>query len=191
MTSYKPSDIEEGRHSIDVYTPEMHSSNIEHLSATVGMWGERDEDGVLVTPWLITANGLARVFSENDNLGARLHVAQPRERGGLRTHTVQHIVDIQTNPDEMRTKVKIHIPISQMLSITFTNNPMSAGMFMGYSVLANPSLTTQRISTLLSQPETLEVATERRLDGIFTPFARRNRLIFLGKLPVLPESPQS
>lgn len=162
---YKVDPAASGRHPSEVYTPEMHTANLDLVEDTLERYGH-EEGEKLITPWLAGSLGLVAI-KKDKKANSTVRMVGTRNEGfyGLGAHFVDDKVVLRA--DSLKVNSKIWPPFHQRIGIRCMNIPISAGMLMGYPFLQyDVKKTTERISETLSDP-TLEPADPHKLPGLF------------------------
>jgi hypothetical protein len=159
-------------HPRDVYTPAAHNANLELIKNYLGVLGESTGSNALVTSWMLTKGGVARVFSMKRGFVAEIAENDTRSEKdiflqGLAIHYVKHRIVIDNEGyDGRKSNSRVYLPMHQRATILFMNKPVSAGMMMGFpTVHYNPGLASELLNENLSNPQDQFVAHHEDLTG--------------------------
>jgi hypothetical protein len=163
---YTPALPNEDVHPDEVYTSEMHEANDRLLANYAGTLGVESHSGV-ITPWMMTDKGVARVQVADDAYKAQIVETKPPGYFGLAAHDVKHAVELGPKGLAKKTHTKVYLPVHQHLGILFMNQPISAGMMMGYPTLDyNPQGVSKALKAHLHNPEDQIIADRTSLSRL-------------------------
>jgi hypothetical protein len=148
----------------NAYTLEAHEANIALLHDFGTIHGSGDEP-IVVTPWMITNDGLARVANTQGAYRADLVEAIDSGFYDLAAHFVKYTVEVDANGTDIKTK--LYQPIHQMLGIILINQPISAGRMAGYPVERSAKDVNRVLANHLQNPTEATVAKRHNMHGLF------------------------
>ena len=159
------------KHPDDIYTQAMHTANSRAVDGILTDFGGMESEAE-ITPWL-KAGGphgetLVKVEAEGEKstitmVSTRTEEHQDTIYWRLKPHFVKDI--IQLDKESIGIKSKIYLPVHQMIGIVLLNQPVSAGLMMGY-----PSLRMQppvQASSEIQETRPEALATRDTMSGLF------------------------